>query len=289
MRTTRLHKINTEKIVKMSLCATALISVAVLFIVVGYVFFNGIGVINLDFLLESPYRFEHGGIFPQIIGTLCLIAVCLLFAVPLGVASAIYLAEYAPDNVVTKSVRFFVECLAGIPSIVIGLFGLIFLVYYLGFGISMLSGGLSLGFMILPWTVRASEEAIKVVPRSYREASLALGASKWQTIRSVVLKSAYPGIITGILLGMGKAIGETAVILLTAGSGLESFLPRSILDPVGSLPVYIYMMATQGHTSAAYSRTFGASLVLITMFLMISVFALLLRNRYVRRMSGSRG
>ncbi len=176
------------------------------------------------------------------------------------------------------------ECLAGIPSIVIGLFGLVFLVYYLDFGICLLSGGLALGFMILPWTVRASEEAIKTVPHAYREASLALGVSKWRTIRSVVLKSAYPGIITGILLGMGKAIGETAVVLLTAGSGLESFLPKSIFDPVASLPVYIYMMATQGHTSAAYSRTFAASLVLITMFLMMSVFALLLRNRYSRRM-----
>ncbi|MHC1623110.1 MAG: phosphate ABC transporter permease PstA [Candidatus Methanospirareceae archaeon] len=279
----------SEKLIKVGLCATALISLVVLFIVVGYVFINGIGAINLDFLLESPYRFEYGGIFPQIIGSLCLVAVCLLFAVPLGVASAIYLAEYATDNVITGSVRFFVECLAGIPSIVIGLFGLVFLVYYLGFGISMLSGGLALGFMILPWTVRASEEAIKAVPHSYREASLALGATKLQTIRSVVLKNAYPGIVTGILLGVGKAIGETAVILLTAGSGLESFLPRSILDPVGSLPVYIYMLATQGHTSAAFSRAFGASLVLITIFLMISLFALFLRNRYIRRMSGSRG
>ena len=276
----------SEKLIKTGLCVSALISVAVLFIVVGYIFINGIGAINLEFLLESPYRFEYGGIFPQIVGSLCLVAVCLLFAVPLGVASAIYLAEYAPDNVITGSVRFFVECLAGIPSIVIGLFGLVFLVYYLGFGISMLSGGLALGFMILPWTVRASEEAIKAVPRSYREASLALGATKLQTIRSVVLKSAYPGIITGILLGMGKAIGETAVVLLTAGSGLESFLPRSILDPVASLPVYIYMLATQGHTSAAFSRAFGASLVLITMFLVISVFALFLRNRYIRSMSG---
>ncbi|KAF5431417.1 phosphate transport system permease protein [Candidatus Methanophagaceae archaeon] len=204
---------------------------------------------------------------------------------PLGLASAIYLAEYAPDNAITKSVRFFVECLAGIPSIVIGLFGLIFLVYYLDFGICMLSGGLALGFMILPWTVRASEEAIKTVPKGHREASLALGVSKWRTIRSVVLKSAYPGIITGILLGLGKAIGETAVVLLTAGSGLEPFLPKSIFDPVGSLPVYIYMMGTQGHTPAAYSRTFGASLVLIAMFLMISIFALYLRNRYTKRMS----
>ena len=273
-----------DEIVKVGLCAAALLSVAVLLIVVGYVFVNGIGVISLNFLLESPYRFEYGGIFPQIIGSICLVAVCLIFAVPMGVASAIYLAEYASDNVITRTVRFFVECLAGIPSIVIGLFGLVFLVYYLDLGICMLSGGLALGFMILPWTVRASEEAIKTVPASYREGSLALGASKWQTIRSVVLKSAYPGIITGILLGMGKAIGETAVVLLTAGSGLESFLPKSIFDPVASLPVYIYMMATQGHTSAAYSRTFGASLVLITMFFVISIFALLLRNRYIRRM-----
>ena len=274
-----------ERLVILGLGAAAFIAVAALFVVVGYVFINGIEVISWEFLLESPYRFEYGGIFPQIIGSLCLVAVCLVFAVPLGLASAIYLAEYAPDNAITKSVRFFVECLAGIPSIVIGLFGLTFLVYYLDFGICMLSGGLALGFMILPWTIRASEEAIKTVPKGHREASLALGVSKWRTIRSVVLKSAYPGIITGILLGLGKAIGETAVVLLTAGSGLEPFLPKSIFDPVGSLPVYIYMMGTQGHTPAAYSRTFGASLVLIAMFLMISIFALYLRNRYTRRMS----
>jgi phosphate transport system permease protein len=144
--------------------------------------------------------------------------------------------------------------------------------------------------MILPWTVRASEEAIKAVPRSYREASLALGASKWQTIRSVVLKSAYPGIITGILLGAGKAIGEAAVILLTTG-GLVTYLPQSLLDDAGALSVYIYMILTvvPASTDVAESYAFGASLVLITMFLMISVFALVLRNRYVGRMSGSRG
>jgi len=277
-----------EKLVKAGLSATALISVIVLFIVVVYILINGIGAISPEFLLESPYRFEYGGIFPQIIGSLCLLGVCMLFAVPLGIASAIYLAEYAPDNVITSSVRFFVECLAGVPSIVIGLFGLAFLVYYLGIGVSMLSGGLALGFMILPWTVRASEEAIKTVPQAYREASLALGVTKWKTIRHVVLKSAYPGIITGILLGMGKAIGETAVVLLTAGSGLESFLPRSILDPVASLPVYVYMLATQGHTPEALSRAFGASLVLIMLFLALSVFALLLRNRYVKKMGGGR-
>ena len=281
-----------ETVIKLGLCMVALISVAVLSTVVAYIFLNGMQVISLDFLLKSPNyaALEKGGIFPQIIGSLCLLSVCLLFAVPLGMASGIYLAEYAPENIITKSVRFFVECLAGIPSIVIGLFGLIFLVYYLGFGPSMLAGGLSLGFMILPWTVRASEEAIKAVPRSYREASLALGASKWQSIRSVVLKSAYPGIITGILLGAGKALGEAAVILLTTG-GLVTYIPHSLLDDVGALPVYIYMILTVVPASrdVAESYAFGASLVLITMFLMISVFALFLRNRYIRQMSGSRG
>ena len=224
-----------ETLITGGFCASALISVAVLCVVVGFIVINGLEALSLEFLLESPYRFEYGGIFPQIIGTLCLVAVCLLFAVPLGVASAIYLAEYASDKRITGSVRFFVECLAGIPSRVIGMFGLIFLVCYLGFDISMLSGGLALGFMILPWTVRTSEEALKAVPNAYREASLALGVSMWRTIRGVVLRSACPGILTGILLGMGKAIGETAVVLLTAGSGLESFLPKSLLDLVGSL------------------------------------------------------
>lgn len=281
-----------EMVMKLALCMVALISVVILFTVVAYIFLNGMQVISLDFLFKSPNyaHLEKGGIFPQIIGSLCLLGVCLLFAVPLGVASGIYLAEYAPETIITKSVRFFVECLAGIPSIVIGLFGLIFLVYYLDFGPSMLAGGLSLGFMILPWTVRASEEAIKAVPYSYKEASLALGASKWQTIRSVVLKSAYPGIITGILLGAGKAIGEAAVILLTTG-GLVTYLPRSLLDDVGALPVYIYMILTvvPATRNVAESYAFGASLVLILMFLVISVFALFLRNRYVKRMSGNRG
>jgi phosphate transport system permease protein len=279
-----------EKLVKAGLLAAALISVAVLLIVVAYIVLNGVGTINLEFLTQAQYRFgQGGGIFPQIIGSLALVGVCLLFAVPLGVASAIYLAEYAPDNLVTESVRFFVACLAGIPSIVIGLFGLVFLVYYLHLGVSMLSGGLALGFMILPWTVRASEEAIKAVPQSYREASLALGVTKLQTIRKIVLKSAYPGIITGVLMGTGKAIGETAVVLLTAGSGLESFLPKSLFDPVASLPVYVYLLATTGNTSEQLGRAFGASLVLITLFLLISIFALVLRNRYFKRMSGRGG
>ena len=277
---------NKEKIIKILLIMASSISIMALMSIVSYIVINGIGMINLEFLTTSPYRFEYGGIFPQIMGTLLLASVCILFAGPIGVLAAIYLSEYAPVNFITKTLRFFVESLAGIPSIIIGLFGLAFLVYYMNFQVSLLSGGLALGFMILPWTVRASEEAIKAVPFSYREAAIALGASKWQTIKNVVVKAATPGIITGLMLGLGKAIGETAVILLTAGSGLESFLPRSVFEPVASLPVYLYMIATQGHTSEAYNRAFGAALVLLSIFLSINIVASVVRNYYYKTHRG---
>lgn len=272
-----------EKIIKIFLSLTTSISIIALLSIVIYIAINGAYMITPEFLTTAPYKFEMGGIFPQIIGTLLLVGVCMCFAGPMGVLAAIYLTEYAPNNTITKTLRFFVESLAGIPSIIIGLFGLAFLVYYMHFRISLLSGGLALGFMILPWTVRASEEAIRAVPFSYREASLALGASKWQTIKNVSVQAAFPGIITGLLLGLGKAIGETAIVLLTAGSGLESFLPRSVFEPVASLPVYLYMIATQGHTSEAYSRAYGAALVLLMIFLAINVFASLVRNHYVKK------
>lgn len=274
--------------VKAGLGATAFVSVIILLIVIVYLIVNGVRIISIDFLLGFPHgTLGQGGIFPQIVGSILLTAICLLFAVPLGVASGIYLSEYAPDNAVTRTVRFFVECLAGIPSIVIGIFGFIVFIHYLPTNNPCLvAGGLSLGFMILPWTVRTSEEAIKVVPQSYREASLALGASKWQTIYNVVLKSAYPGILTGVLLGMGKAIGEAAVILFTAGSGLESFLPQSLFDPTGSLPVYVYVVATQSSLASALDRAYAAAFVLIIMFLVINVSALAFRNRYIKKMSG---
>ncbi len=272
-----------DKIIKIFLYLTTSVSIIALLSIVMYIAINGAYMITPEFLTTAPYKFEMGGIFPQIIGTLLLVGVCMCFAGPMGVLAAIYLTEYAPNNIITKILRFFVESLAGIPSIIIGLFGLAFLVYYMHFRISLLSGGLALGFMILPWTVRASEEAIRAVPFSYREASLALGASKWQTIKNVSVQAAFPGIITGLLLGLGKAIGETAVVLLTAGSGLESFLPRSVFEPVASLPVYLYMIATQGHTSEAYGRAYGAALVLLMIFLAINIFASLVRNHYIKK------
>ncbi|MBN2335601.1 phosphate ABC transporter permease PstA [Candidatus Bathyarchaeota archaeon] len=279
-----MNEIRKEQIIRALLYVSVGLSVVILPVIVVWVASNGLGAINLEFLTGRPYRFEYGGIFPQIVGSIYLVSLCTLFGAPLGIASAIYLSEYAPDNLLTQSVRFFTETLAGMPSIVIGLFGLEFLVFYLQLKTSLIAGALSLSLMMLPWTIRASEEAIKVVPREYREASLAMGATKWQTILKVVLPAALPGIVTGVLLGVGKAIGETAVVWLTAGSGLEAFVPRSLSSPTGSLPMYIYLLATQGHTAEGMQRAFGASLVLLVMFLTISVSALLIRNHYLRKL-----
>lgn len=272
----------TQKMAKIMLWMSALVSVLILFTIIGYVTINGIAMMSLDFLLDSPrLGGKEGGIFPAIVGTLYVVAMCLLCAVPVGIGAAIYLSEYAKDNFMTKTIRYGVDCLAGVPSIVIGLFGYAFLVYALGLGFSILSGGLALAFMILPWTVRTSEEAIKAVPNSYREASLALGATKWVTTRDVVLKSAAPWIITGIILGTGKALGETAVVLFTAGMFIG--LPASIFDPARTLPVHLYLLASEG---ISFERAYGTALVLLALFLIINYIAIFVRNHYARALGG---
>jgi phosphate transport system permease protein len=279
-----MNEVTKEKYYKALLYAASGLSVIILPVIVVWIALNGLGVISWEFLTQPPYRLIQGGIYPQIIGSIYLVALSTLFGAPLGLASAVYLSEYAPNNLVTQIVRFFTETLAGIPSIVIGLFGLEFLVYELQLKTSLLAGALSLSIMMLPWTIRASEEALKVVPRDYREASLALGATKWQTILRVVIPAAMPGVITGVLLGMGKAIGETAIVWLTAGSGSEAFVPASLQAPTGSLPMYIYLVATQAVTGAQHG--YGAALVLIVLFLSVSVSALLLRNYFLKRLYG---
>jgi phosphate transport system permease protein len=273
-----------ERYVKALLYAAAGLSVIILPVIVVWVATMGAGALSVEFLTEVPYRLVRGGIYPQIIGSIYLVALSTAIGAPLGLASAIYLSEYAPNNTITKTVRFFTETLAGVPSIVIGLFGLQFFVYELQLKTSLLAGALSLSIMMLPWTIRASEEALRVVPREYREASYALGASKWQTIVRVVVPAALPGIITGIILGMGKAIGETAVVWLTAGSGSEAFVPASLQAPTGSLPMYIYLVATQA--KAGISHGYGAALILIAMFLTMSVTALILRNHFLKKLNG---
>jgi phosphate transport system permease protein len=279
-----MNEVTKERYYKVLLYAASGLSIIILPVIVFWVALNGAGALSWDFLTQPPYRLTQGGIYPQIIGSIYLVALSTLFGAPLGIASAIYLSEYAPNNVITQTVRFFTETLAGIPSIVIGLFGLEFLVYDLHLKTSLLAGALSLSIMMLPWTIRASEEAIKVVPRDFREASLALGATKWQTILRVIIPAALPGIITGVLLGMGKAIGETAIIWLTAGSGSEAFIPASLQAPTGSLPMYIFLVATQAVSGVQHA--YGAALVLILLFLSISVSALLLRNYFLKKLNG---
>ncbi|MBE0634362.1 phosphate ABC transporter permease PstA [Candidatus Bathyarchaeota archaeon] len=200
-----MNPVKYEKWVKKGLYVAVGLSMMILPVIFIWIGLNGVGAISVEFLTSRPRLFEYGGIFPQIMGSIYLVTLCTLMGAPLGVASAIYLAEYAPDNRITQSVRFFTETLAGMPSIVIGLFGLEFLVFYLQLKTSLLAGAISLSFMMLPWTIRASEEAIKTVPQEYQSASLALGATKWQTILNVVLPAAMPGILTGVLLGVGKA------------------------------------------------------------------------------------
>jgi len=268
----------SDKAAKVMLWVSASIAILTLLFILGYIVVQGLPVLTLSFLLESPrLSGAEGGILPAIVGTLCLMLVALLSAVPIGIGAAIYLAEYAPVGTVTRIISFGVECLAGIPSIVIGLFGYAFLVIYLGFGFSIISGGLALMFMILPWVVRVSEESLKAVPGGLREGSFALGATKWQTVSRVVLPSAVPGITTGVILGVGKAIGETAVIMFTAGSSL--LMPTSLFDPVRALPYHLYILASEGISNP---MAYGSSVVLLVMVLVINLAAVAIQRHYGR-------
>ena len=268
----------SDKVARAMLWISASIAMLVLLFILGYIMIRGVSVVNLSFLTESPrLSGAEGGILPAIVGTFWLMAVAMLSAVPIGIGAAIYLVEYASKNAVTSVITFGVECLAGVPSIVIGLFGYAFLVIYLGFGFSIISGGIALMFMVLPWTVRTSEEAIKTVPGSLREASLALGATKWQTVSRVVLPSAIPGIVTGVILGIGKAIGETAVIMFTAGSSL--LMPSSLFDPVRALPYHLYILASEGISD---QMAYGSSVVLLAMVLLINLVAIAIQKHYGR-------
>jgi len=268
----------SNRAAKVMLWVSASIAILTLMFILGYIVVQGLPVVTLSFLLESPrLSGAEGGILPAIVGTFCLMLVTLLSAVPIGIGAAIYLAEYANEGAVTRIISFGVECLAGIPSIVIGLFGYAFLAIYLGFGFSILSGGLALMFMVLPWVVRVSEESLKAVPGGLREASLALGATKWQTVSRVVLPSAVPGITTGVILGIGKAIGETAVIMFTAGSSL--LMPTSLFDPVRALPYHLYILASEGISD---KMAYGSSVVLLVMVLAINLAAIAIQRHYGR-------
>ncbi len=252
--------------------------------IILYIIIHGISAISWDFITKPPtHSMTQGGIMPAILGTIYLTVGAISIGLPLGVASAIYLTEYARQGRVIRLIRVGINCLAGVPSVVFGLFGLAFFVIIFKFGSSILAGSLTLGFLILPTIIGASEEALKSVPKTFREASLALGVSKWQTIFRIVLPNALPGILTGSILGIGRAAGETAPIMFTAAAFFTSKLPGSVFDEVMALPYHIYVLATAG-TNIEETRPiqYGTVLVLVALVLGINMIAIIIRA-YMRR------
>jgi phosphate transport system permease protein len=246
---------------------------------------KGGGAISWEFLSQAPRKgMTEGGIFPAIVGTFLVTLITAVLSVPLGMCAAIYLNEYARQSRLTRLIRLSIRNLSGVPSIVYGLFGVILFVNILHFGTSILSAGLTLGLMTLPWTITASEEALKTVPNSYREGALALGATKWQAIRTNVLPYAVPGMLTGTVLGLARAAGETAPILFTGAAFYLPFLPKSLGDQFMALPYHLYIMATQHHAiQQVRPLAYGTALVLIALVLGMNMTAIILRYRLRRK------
>lgn len=271
----------TDKLVKISLNMQAFFTVGVLLIIVFIIFIKGIRHFNLEFLLTFPEDMgRHGGIFPSIVGTILLVLLSLFFATPLGVGTAIFLTEYTKETKLTKIIRFGVESLAGIPSIIYGLFGFIFFVIKLKMGWSLLAGSLTLTIMILPTIIRTSEEAIKSVPKNFRMVSYSLGATKWETTTKVVIPSAAPGILTGIMLSVGRAMGETAAVIFTMGSSLR--LPTSLFDSGRTMAVHFYILAREG---ISMEKAYATALVLVLSILCINILAYYYMHKVISRYS----
>jgi len=266
--------------------AAAIINGIALFIIVYFMVAKGWRAITWTFLTQPPMdSMTKGGILPCIVGTLCLSIGAIITAMPVGIASAVYLNEYARPGLTLRFIRLGINNLAGVPSVVFGLFGLAFFVVILKMGVSITAGALTLGAMSLPVIIGATEEALKAVPDTYREASLGLGATKWQTIRKVVLPSAMPGILTGAILGISRAAGETAPIMFTGAVFFTPILPTSIFDEVMALPYHIYVLATAGtQIEATRHLQYGTSLVLIALVLGMNLIAIIYRSRLRRRM-----
>ncbi len=253
----------------------------ILAVIVYDIVSKGSGVISWDFLTKPPVDgMTKGGIFPAILGTFFVTLMTAVLAVPLGMGCAIYLNEYARDDGLTRFIRLSIRNLSGVPSIVFGLFGVALFVDACHFGTSILSAGATLGLMTLPLTITASEEALKTVPRSYREGALALGATKWQAIRYNVLPLAIPGILTGMILGLSRAAGETAPILFTGAAFFLPDVPNSILSQFMALPYHLYIMSTQHHNIALVRPiAYGTALVLIVLVFLMNLVAVIIRYR----------
>lgn len=277
-----LNSRTSEKIAFSFLRLAAMVVAGFVLIILAYIIYNGYSAINIEFLTEMPKKMmTQGGIYPAIAGTVLLIVGSMAVALPLGIMAAIYLNEYAGESRTTWLIEMAINNLAGTPSVVFGLFGLALFVKYFGFGPSLISASLTLSLLVIPVIIRSSEEALLAVPNEYRESSLALGISKWETIRHVVLPAAIPGIITGAILSIGRVAGETAPILLTGAAYFLPRLPNSIYSQFMALPYHLFVLATAG-TNIEKTRPiqYGTALVLLLIVLGLNIIAVLVRKHY---------
>ena len=262
--------------------ATLLIVIPVGLIVV-VIIQKGLPAINWQFLSDIPRQgMRAGGIFPAIVGTIYLVTGAIVFALPIGLFAAIYLSEYSKESLLTRLIKLAIVNLAGVPSVVYGLFGLAIFVVFFKFGASILSGSLTLGIMILPVIITTSREALESIPYSFREVSLSLGASKWQTIRHIVLPNAIPGILTGTILGLGRAAGETAPILFTVAAFYLPRLPNSVFDQAMALPYHLYVISTQVPNVDEKIR-YGTAFVLLALVLFMNLVAIIIRYKFRKK------
>jgi phosphate transport system permease protein len=272
----RIRPAVTQRVAVSFMWLLAAATVGILLFMIVFILWKGLPEITWGFLSESPRRMgREGGVFPMIVGTLWVTGLAVLLAAPIGVGTAVYLTEYTREGRLTAAIRFGADCLAGIPSIIFGLFGLVFFVITLGMGFSIISGALTLALMVLPTIIRTSEEAIRAVPRAYREVSYGLGSTRWQMVARVVLRSALPGICTGIVLSIGRSISETAAVMLTAGSALG--LPRSIFDSSRTLSLHFYLLS---HEGISMEKAYATAAILILAILAINLAAAWLMRRF---------
>ncbi len=272
---------SAQRIAAFALWGTMGLAVAILILTLFFVLGRGLPHVGWTFLSQAPLDSGRaGGIMPIIAGTLELTGLGVAAAAPLGIGTAIYLVEYTHEGPLTRVIRFGTECLAGVPSIIFGLFGFVLFVLGLGLGWSILAGALTLAFMTLPTIIRTSEEALRAVPAAYRDVSLSLGAGRWQTIRKVVLPAAVPGIVTGLVLGLGRAIGETAALIFTAGSSLPRVVPHSLFEGTRTLSVHFYQLAREGISA---DNAYATAAVLVLAIAVINVGAYGAMNRFMRR------
>ena len=268
-----------QRVVFGFLTATTLLTVVPIIVVVGYILWQGAPAFSWEFITAMPRDgMRAGGIWPALVGTFYLTLGTAVFAVPLGIGAAIYLSEYAPDNRWTRLIRLAIINLAGIPSVVYGLFGLGLFVLFLNFGTSILAGSLTLAIMTLPIIISTAEEALRAVPQSFRVVSISLGGTRWQTIRRIVLPQALPGILTGVVLGLERAAGETAPILFTVAAFFLPSLPRSPMDATMALPYHLFVISTQV-PGMPIQIQYGTALVLVIFVLVMNLIAATIRSR----------